>query len=180
MKLGYSPYSQAPEIPMRCGPEMEGQKMREFEEVQGESGEMEPGALEKKESSGLRERFGRRLRAWRHSRKYGIKIIARRVGVSVATVSGWETGRRFPTPENLDLLCQFTGLAPCQMFCEMEPSCRTGCFFFSELLQGGGAPDAVTPSADGRSRTDGMPSVMTGESVSSDFMSAVAPASPAS
>lgn len=134
---------------------------------------------EKNAVSSLRQRFGRRLRAWRLSRDFGIKTVAKRVGVSVATVSGWETGRRFPTPENLDLLCQLTGLAPCQMFCEMEPMCRTRCFFFSELLQGEHAPDEASPTP-GHRRTEVFPVPIAGDSSHLGSMPAATPSSSAS
>jgi transcriptional regulator with XRE-family HTH domain len=44
-------------------------------------------------------------------------MVADRLRVTSATVSCWESGRRFPTGKHFDELVKMTKMAPCQFFC---------------------------------------------------------------
>jgi transcriptional regulator with XRE-family HTH domain len=60
---------------------------------------------------------------WRQKNNIPLKQIARDLGVSVSTVSGWETGDYFPTGSNFEMLVEYTGLPPCKLFCVMADKC---------------------------------------------------------
>lgn len=72
--------------------------------------------------------FGEALRTWRKKKGIPLKAVAADVCVSIETVSAWETGIRFPTPENLDKLSQYTGMPVCRFFCRNQlKSCLAEC-----------------------------------------------------
>lgn len=75
----------------------------------------------------VRARLARALRAWRKEHNLPLKAIALEVGVSIETVSAWEAGEQFPTPERLDQLSRFTGLPACRFFCHRSGHCRPEC-----------------------------------------------------
>jgi hypothetical protein len=45
------------------------------------------------------------------------------LGLSISTVSSWESGECFPTGYNFELLVEYTGLPPCKLFCVMADKC---------------------------------------------------------
>lgn len=55
-----------------------------------------------------------------------MKQIATELGFSVATISKWERGERFPTGHNLELLVEYTGQPPCHLVCANARRCRHG------------------------------------------------------
>jgi transcriptional regulator with XRE-family HTH domain len=71
----------------------------------------------------VRASFAIAFCAWRLKHNIPLKKIARDLGVSIATVSSWELGRRFPTGCNFELLVEYTGLPPCKLFCVMADKC---------------------------------------------------------
>lgn len=60
---------------------------------------------------------------WRRKKKVPLKRIAKDLGLSISTVSAWESGQRFPTGCNFELLVEYTGLPPCKLFCVMADKC---------------------------------------------------------
>ena len=60
---------------------------------------------------------------WRRKNKVTLKAIARDLGVSISTVSSWESGERFPGGYNFEMLVNYTGLPPCKLFCVMADKC---------------------------------------------------------
>ena len=58
------------------------------------------------------------LREWRHARGVPLKQLSAELGVSFQAVSAWETGERFPSPENLDALSHAMGIPVCRLFCQ--------------------------------------------------------------
>ena len=60
-----------------------------------------------------------------YSRKNGLalKTIARDLGLSISTVSSWESGRSFPTGSHFERLVEYTGLPPCKLFCVLADKC---------------------------------------------------------
>jgi DNA-binding transcriptional regulator YiaG len=73
--------------------------------------------------------IGRRLKAYRASRKWPLKRVAFQLSVTEAAVSDWEHGTRFPSGGNLILLSRLFGVSPCQLICagpEFCPMCIAG------------------------------------------------------
>jgi transcriptional regulator with XRE-family HTH domain len=60
---------------------------------------------------------------WRRKSKIPLKMIAKDLGLSVATISSWELGEYFPTAYNFERLVEYTGLPPCKLFCVMADKC---------------------------------------------------------
>jgi transcriptional regulator with XRE-family HTH domain len=63
------------------------------------------------------------FRNWRLKNKVTLKAIAKDLGVSISTVSSWESGERFPGGYNFEMLVDYTGLPPCRLFCVMADKC---------------------------------------------------------
>ena len=63
------------------------------------------------------------LHDWRKSRGLLLKQAAADFGVSEATWDRWETGKRFPVPENLRRLAEFIGAPMCGFFYPEGESC---------------------------------------------------------
>jgi hypothetical protein len=71
--------------------------------------------------------LGHRLRQWRESQELPLRSVAARLGVTCATVSCWECGKRFPSGKHIDALAALTGLLPCQFFCHLPDGCPLHC-----------------------------------------------------
>lgn len=71
----------------------------------------------------VRASFATAFKTWRLKHDVPLKQIAKDLGVSVATVSAWELGRRFPTGCNFEMLADYTGLPPCRLLCVMADKC---------------------------------------------------------
>jgi transcriptional regulator with XRE-family HTH domain len=71
----------------------------------------------------VRGSFARTFRKWRVTSNIPLKQIAQDLGVSVATVNSWELGKSFPTGRHFEMLAEYTGVAPCRLFCEMADKC---------------------------------------------------------
>jgi len=67
--------------------------------------------------------FAAAFRDWRKARQLQLKQIASDLGVAIATVNAWETGRQFPSGSHIERLVIYTGLPPCRLFCQMAPEC---------------------------------------------------------
>lgn len=79
------------------------------------------------DSHAARSTLGRTLRSWRKARALPLKAIATDLGVSIETVSAWEAGERFPTPERLDKLADYMGITVCRLFCRQTAACAAAC-----------------------------------------------------
>jgi len=76
----------------------------------------------------IRASFAAAFKEWRAKKKIPLKKIARDLGLSIATISKWESGERFPTGYNLEMLADYTGLPVCRLFCRMADQCLpAGC-----------------------------------------------------
>jgi transcriptional regulator with XRE-family HTH domain len=73
--------------------------------------------------TGIRASFATALTNWRRKNRIPLKKVAKDLGLSIATINSWESGRRFPTGYNLDLLANYTGVSPCRLFCLMADKC---------------------------------------------------------
>ena len=71
----------------------------------------------------VRASFAMAFRNWRLKNDVPLKKVAKDLGLSVATISSWELGRRFPTGCNFEILVNYTGLPPCRLFCVMADKC---------------------------------------------------------
>jgi DNA-binding transcriptional regulator YiaG len=71
----------------------------------------------------VRASFACAFSNWREKNNVPLKQVARDLGLSVATVNGWELGKCFPTGYNLEVLVKYTGLPPCKLFCVMADKC---------------------------------------------------------
>jgi transcriptional regulator with XRE-family HTH domain len=80
----------------------------------------------------VRASFAAVLSRWRQEKKLPLKQVARDLGVSISTVSSWESGEYFPTGYNFEVLVEYTGLAPCQLLCVMAEECVPGQCLLSE------------------------------------------------
>jgi transcriptional regulator with XRE-family HTH domain len=49
-----------------------------------------------------------------------LKEVAADLGVSIAIVSEWENGHRFPSIDHLQALTQYTGISASRFFKDME------------------------------------------------------------
>jgi transcriptional regulator with XRE-family HTH domain len=68
----------------------------------------------------IRSLVARRIRSWRLKKHFKLCTIARKLGVSESTVSMWETGERFPNPENLAALAILMQAPPCYLVCQKK------------------------------------------------------------
>ena len=64
-----------------------------------------------------------RLRVWRKTNGWPQKRVADELGVSEATWSRWEQGRRFPSPAFLTLLAQYLRLPISRFFYDSTDPC---------------------------------------------------------
>jgi transcriptional regulator with XRE-family HTH domain len=95
----------------------------------------------------VRASFATAFSNWRWEKRIPLKRIAKDMGVSISTVSSWESGRRFPTGYNFEMLVEYTGLPPCKLFCVMADKCvPAGCLLaMSRIKLRPGAPRAGRP-----------------------------------
>ena len=63
--------------------------------------------------------FASAFHNWRLKNNIPLRKIAMDLGVSIATVSSWESGKRFPTGRHLEKIVDYTGVPPCQLFCRI-------------------------------------------------------------
>ena len=70
--------------------------------------------------------FADTFREWRRKKRIPLKQVAAELGFSVATISKWERGERFPTGQNFELLVAYTGQPPYNLFCALARRCRSG------------------------------------------------------
>jgi transcriptional regulator with XRE-family HTH domain len=68
----------------------------------------------------------KRLREWRKANRILLKDLAAKVGVSMSTVSAWETGVRFPTGRHLDRLAELMKMPACTLFYHGKRGCPHG------------------------------------------------------
>jgi transcriptional regulator with XRE-family HTH domain len=68
--------------------------------------------------------FAFAFRNWRLKHKIPLKRIAMDLHVTIATISLWESGKRFPTARHFEKLTRYTGMRPCRLFCVMAAQCR--------------------------------------------------------
>ena len=71
----------------------------------------------------LRTNFARALKLWRKRHDLPLKKVAVELGFRISTIQAWESGKRFPNSYNLGLIIQYTGLAPCRLFCGRAGHC---------------------------------------------------------
>lgn len=74
----------------------------------------------------VRQSFADAFRDWRRRKQIPLKQIAAELGFSVATISKWERGERFPTGQNFELLAEYTGQPPCNLVCAHARHCHSG------------------------------------------------------
>jgi transcriptional regulator with XRE-family HTH domain len=84
-------------------------------------------AVKKPCSQGARDKLSHTLKSWRKDKSLPLKAIAQDLKVTFQTVSAWENGDRFPTPENLDSLSRYTGVPVCRFFCQRTSDCPASC-----------------------------------------------------
>jgi transcriptional regulator with XRE-family HTH domain len=77
-----------------------------------------------RKTENLRALVAARIRTWRTARRESLKSLARTLGVAESTLSMWESGKRFPNPENILCLAQVLGVAPCAFFATEASRCR--------------------------------------------------------
>jgi transcriptional regulator with XRE-family HTH domain len=80
-------------------------------------------AQESKLHCDIRASFATAFRNWRLKSDIPLKKIATDLGVSIATVNSWESGKRFPTGRHFEMLTDYTGVPPCRLFCVMADKC---------------------------------------------------------
>jgi transcriptional regulator with XRE-family HTH domain len=71
----------------------------------------------------VRASFATAFRNWRLKNNMPLKEVAMDLGVSIATVNTWESGKRFPTGRHFELLINYLGVPPCRLFCVMVDKC---------------------------------------------------------
>ncbi len=71
----------------------------------------------------IRTSFATAFHNWRVKNNIPLKRIARDLGLAVSTLSDWESGQRFPTGHNFEMLAEYTGVPPCKLFCVMADKC---------------------------------------------------------
>jgi transcriptional regulator with XRE-family HTH domain len=72
---------------------------------------------------GIRASFAAAFSNWRRKNHIPLKKIASDLGLSIATINSWESGKRFPTGYNIEILANYTGVPPCRLFCAMADKC---------------------------------------------------------
>ena len=73
----------------------------------------------------LRTCFATAFKNCRRKNSIPLKKIAGDLGLSIATVNAWELGERFPTGRHIELLAGYTGMSPCQLFCNAAVDCQS-------------------------------------------------------
>jgi hypothetical protein len=71
----------------------------------------------------LRATFATAFKNWRLKQNIPLKQLAADLGLSAATISMWELGKRFPTDRHLERLLDYTALPACRLFCVMADKC---------------------------------------------------------
>ncbi len=71
----------------------------------------------------IRASFATAFRNWCLKENIPLKQVAADLDVSLATVSMWESGKRFPTGRHFEMLAEYTGVPPCRLFCMMADKC---------------------------------------------------------
>ena len=71
----------------------------------------------------IRATFATAFKNWRLRRKIPLKKLAADLGLTVATISLWELGKRFPSARHFEMLMNYTGVPPCRLFCVMADKC---------------------------------------------------------
>jgi transcriptional regulator with XRE-family HTH domain len=71
----------------------------------------------------IRASFANAFHNWRLKNKVPLKKIAKDLGLSISTINSWESGKRFPTGYNFEMLADYTGVPPCRLFCVMADKC---------------------------------------------------------
>ena len=71
----------------------------------------------------IRANFAKAFGAWRRKNNHTLKHIAAELGITLATVSLWERGERFPREKHFQALVNYTGIPPCKLFCVMSDKC---------------------------------------------------------
>ncbi len=71
----------------------------------------------------IRTNFAKAFGAWRRKNSLPLKTIAAELDITLATVSLWERGERFPTERHFQALVNYTGIPPCRLFCVMADRC---------------------------------------------------------
>jgi len=80
-------------------------------------------ASKTKPTCDIRATFSTAFKTWRLREKIPQKKLAADLGLTLATISAWELGKRFPTDHHFELLIDYTGLPPCRLFCVMADKC---------------------------------------------------------
>ena len=73
----------------------------------------------------FRRCFADTFREWRRKKRIPLKQVAIETGFSIATISKWERGERFPTGQNFELLVAYTNQPPYHLFCALACRCRS-------------------------------------------------------
>jgi len=68
--------------------------------------------------------FAKRLKNWRSTRHLPLKHMATDLGVSMATLSQWENGHRFPTMSNLETIARYMDTHVCCLLYDGDGSCH--------------------------------------------------------
>ena len=63
-----------------------------------------------------RDLFAKNLRAWRTEMNLAMKVVAADIGVHESTYCLWESGKRFPSAENLDAIASYAKFPICTFF----------------------------------------------------------------
>jgi transcriptional regulator with XRE-family HTH domain len=71
----------------------------------------------------IRASFATAFKNWRLRERIPLKKVAADLGLTVAAISMWESGKRFPTARHFEMLAEYTGLPPCRLFCVMADKC---------------------------------------------------------
>jgi transcriptional regulator with XRE-family HTH domain len=75
----------------------------------------------------LVQKFASRLRAWRRKQGKPLKEVAADLGVSIAIVSEWEHGHRFPSVKHLQSVTRYTGISASDFFSDFSLAGNGGC-----------------------------------------------------
>lgn len=71
----------------------------------------------------IRACFSNFFRDWRLQNHLPMKQVAADLDVSIATVSAWESGARFPTGRHFERIAAYTDVPPCRLFCVRTDKC---------------------------------------------------------
>ena len=71
----------------------------------------------------IRACFATAFRNWRLENNIPLKQVAADLGVSVATVNTWESGKYFPIGRHFEILVDYMGVPPCRLFCVTPDKC---------------------------------------------------------